>query len=81
MTVDVARAVDLAVENRSALPYLSRPKNGRGVVVTRTAHTVLVAGQAYTPAAALELSAAVARAANEVIHRVPEPERAGAHRG
>lgn len=50
---------------RSPLPYTSRPMGGHGIRVMRTGRTVLVAGQSYSPVDALELSAAIARAATE----------------
>jgi hypothetical protein len=57
--------------DRTPLPYTSRPRVGRGITVSRDGRTVYIAGQPYTPACALELSAAIARAATETT--IPHP--------
>lgn len=55
---------------RQVLPYESKPRLGRGIAVNRVGRNVVIAGQTYSPAAALELSAAIARAAT--LTTVPE---------
>jgi hypothetical protein len=60
-----------AVPGRAPLPYLSTPRLGRGITVNRVGRNVVIAGQTYSGAAALELSAAIARAATATTHPTP----------
>lgn len=54
---------DQIAATRPAVPYVSLPLAGPGLPVTVRGDRVWIAGQAYTRAAALELSVAIARAA------------------
>lgn len=59
-------AMDAVLADRPALPYRSATVDGlSGVTVADADGTVVIGGLAHTPAAALELSAAIARAVRE----------------